>query len=61
VDDTLKGYQEFTPYLLEDDPYYSPNLTYTRIPKCVREARSYSERSAQIEARKQFYLNNPDI
>ena len=35
VEDILKGYQEFSPYLTQDDPFYNPNLTYSRIPKCA--------------------------
>ena len=56
VDDILKGYAEFAPYLLEDDPYFSPHLTYTRIPRCALQKISRSERLDQIEARKSFYL-----
>lgn len=56
IGDILKGYEEFAPYLLEDDPYFSPNLTYTRIPRCMLKASAHADRLAQIEARKQFYL-----
>ncbi|MDW7755091.1 MAG: glycosyltransferase family 2 protein [Brevefilum sp.] len=56
--DVLRGYEQMATYLTEEDPFFSPNLTYTRIPKCLLETRSADERQNQIEARKQFYLNS---
>ena len=53
--DALKGYEEFGSYLLEEDPFFNPNLTYTRIPKCMLRKRTEDERRTQIEARKNFY------
>jgi GT2 family glycosyltransferase len=55
VRDALKGYQELEPYLVEEDPFFSPNLTYTRIPKCTLEKQARDERMRQIESRKRFY------
>ena len=34
VKDILLGYEELGPWLKQDDPYFSPNLTYTPIPSC---------------------------
>lgn len=58
VDDVLRGYEQLETYLVEGDPFYSPNLTYTRIPKCVVDKHSEDERLRQIQARKSFYLKN---
>ncbi len=55
VSDALKGYEQLEPYLVEEDPFFSPNLTYTRIPKCAFERRARDERIRQIETRKRFY------
>jgi GT2 family glycosyltransferase len=56
VVDVLRGYDQMAAYLINEDPYFSPNLTYTRIPKCALEARSAETREKQIAARKSFYL-----
>ena len=58
VDDVLRGYEQLETYLVEGDPFYSPNLTYTRIPKCMVEKHSENQRLRQIQARKNFYLKN---
>lgn len=58
VQDALKGYQEFEDYLINDDPFFSPNLTYTRIPKCVLKHQTPEERKLKIETRKSFYLKS---
>lgn len=55
--DIQKGYQAFEPYLLRDDPFFSPNLTYTRIPKCAHSTHSEEERAEQIRQRKKFYFS----
>jgi O-antigen biosynthesis protein len=56
VADVLRGYEKMEKYLLEEDPYFSPNLTYTRIPKCLLRSKSTEERSQQIDERKKFYI-----
>jgi len=56
VDDALKGYESLGSYLINEDPYFSPNLTYSRIPKCVFKKRSRDDRERQIQARRNFYL-----
>ena len=58
VDDVLKGYEQLETYLVNDDPFFSPNLTYSRIPKCVLEKHSEEERLKRVQARKSFYLKN---
>jgi O-antigen biosynthesis protein len=58
VDDILRGYEQLETYLVEGDPFYSPNLTYSRIPKCMAEKLSEDERLRQIQARRSFYLKN---
>ena len=56
TEDVLKGLEDMKPYLEKGDPKFSPNLTYTRIPKCKLEKQSQKSRAEQIEIRKQFYL-----
>lgn len=56
LEDTLQGYKILEPYLVNDDPYFSQNLTYNRIPKCVSTFRTEDERKQQIAARKRFYF-----
>jgi O-antigen biosynthesis protein len=58
VDDILKGYQEFEPYLNQGDPFFNPNLTYSRIPKCFLAGNSTETRQKQIAQRQAFYKNN---
>jgi len=53
VGDVLRGFDKMRKYLLEDDPYFSPNLSYTRIPKFVDH--DQNDRLKQVNARKQFY------
>ena len=55
VTDVLRGYEQLEKYMVEGDPFFSPNLTYTRIPKCLIKKRSHDERQKQIAARKRFY------
>jgi GT2 family glycosyltransferase len=54
--DALKGLDAFKQYLIGGDPYYNPNLTYTRIPKSQLENISIECRKRQIEERKRFYF-----
>ncbi len=55
-EDVLKGLEDMKSYLETGDPNFSPNLTYTRIPKCALKKQSQKSRAEQIEKRKQFYL-----
>jgi O-antigen biosynthesis protein len=56
VTDVLRGYDQLETYMTDGDPLFSPNLTYTRIPKCDIKKRARDERKEQIAARKRFYL-----
>ena len=51
VKDILFGYKELSAYLAEDDPYFSPALTYTPIPRCDTSAPGVNLRLKKIEAR----------
>lgn len=55
VQDILYGYEKLQGYLINDDPYYSPNLTYTRIPRCSITEKSKSQKKEQIQTRIRFY------
>jgi GT2 family glycosyltransferase len=52
-EDILHAYEKLRPWLLNDDPYFSSNLTYTNIPKCQRNSLIANDRLAQIEVRRQ--------
>ncbi|MFN2303524.1 MAG: glycosyltransferase family 2 protein, partial [Anaerolineales bacterium] len=54
--DVVRGLDEMQRYLIKGDPYYSPNLTYTRIPKCAFNNTSEENRLVQIETRRDFYF-----
>lgn len=56
TEDVLKGLEDMKDYLETADPNFSPNLTYTRIPKCTLKKQSQKSRAEQIEIRKQYYL-----
>lgn len=55
VGDILRGYEQFEEYLTHPDPFFSPNLTYTRIPKCALKNSSVEDNRQQIEIRRAFY------
>jgi len=55
VTDVLRGYEKLENYMVAGDPFFSPNLTYTRIPRCVINKTSQDDRKKQITARKRFY------
>mgnify|MGYP001104650443 CR=1 FL=1 len=58
VEDILYGYTKLEKHLMKNDPYFSPNLTYTRIPRCNNKFSSDEDRIHQFEERKKFYFNN---
>jgi len=58
IDDTRKGYARLETYLINGDPYFSPNLTNSRIPKCVNDIENKENQKQRIAARKKYYLNN---
>jgi len=53
--DVLRGYKQMESALTNEDPYFSPNLSYTRIPKCVISEMTSEERVKMIELRKKFH------
>jgi len=55
VEDIQRGYDKLDPYLYDNDQYYSPNLSYTRIPQCIIPDKYTEERMKLIEERKNFY------
>jgi GT2 family glycosyltransferase len=55
IRDVLKGLTDFRKYLINEDPFFSPNLTYSRIPKCQLGRFSKDKRIDAIEERKKFY------
>jgi len=57
VDDILLGFEKMSQYMIQPDPFFSPNLSYSRIPKCELSSNTEDARKAQIETRKQFYLS----
>lgn len=58
--DILKGLEDMENVLIEGDPYYSPHLTLTRIPKCDLSPSSKESRKKQIDSRKAFYSNSKE-
>lgn len=53
-EDILRAYNQMQAGLSSEDPYFSPNLTYTRIPKCDLKGHSKEDREDQIKARRKF-------
>ena len=48
TEDVLKGLEDMKAYLETGDPNFSPNLTYTRIPKCAPNKQSQKSLIEQI-------------
>lgn len=59
VKDILLGYEELRPWLEVDDPYFSPNLTYTPIPRANDNPNAINERLLRIENRKRSLVSGP--
>ncbi len=53
--DILRGYQQMGSMLTNEDPFFSPNLSYTRIPRCILSTRTPEERENFIKLRKKFH------
>ncbi len=49
--DILRGYEQMDEWMMKDDPYFSPNLTYTPIPACYFDPDHLDHRIAHIKAR----------
>lgn len=56
--DILRGYNRIEPFLTAGDPFFSPSLTCSRIPKCVTKNFSKEDRIKQVDTRKNFYLKH---
>jgi hypothetical protein len=54
--DVLTGYTKMHTALTNEDPFFSPNLTYTRIPRCIKEKRTSDELIKLSELRRNFYF-----
>lgn len=52
--DILRGFDLFMEWIQKEDPYYSPNLTYTTIPMCRWGQGTINHRSAQIEEKRKY-------
>ncbi|MDW7753930.1 MAG: glycosyltransferase family 2 protein [Brevefilum sp.] len=53
-EDIIRSYQKMESALSKHDPYFSPNLTPARIPKCAVN-NSGNNREEQFKTRKKFY------
>ncbi|MPM14462.1 hypothetical protein SDC9_60825 [bioreactor metagenome] len=54
--DMLRGFDLLQEWVIHDDPYFSPNLTYTTIPACQLEYQDAETRLAVINERRKFLL-----
>jgi len=54
--DALRGFDKFQSYLIKGDPFFSPNLSYSRIPRCKFNINSEENLEQLLEERKMFYL-----
>ncbi len=60
IEDIKRAYNKHADHIEKHDPYFSPNLTYTRIPKITTRRTSEENRRQQIEERKKFYFSSKD-
>jgi O-antigen biosynthesis protein len=56
--DLLLGYELLGPWIQNDDPYFSPNVTYSNIPVCRTKNEDFSQRFNSINQRKKYLLKN---
>ena len=56
IKDIARAYEQWEEWLLLDDPYFSPNLTYMNIPRCQLESTDPSERYRRVIARRDMVL-----
>lgn len=52
--DILRGFDLFKEWFQKEDPYYSPNLTYTTIPMCNWNQGTINQRSKQITEKRKI-------
>jgi len=55
IEDIRRGYDKLETYLQTGDQYYSPNLSYTRIPRCINPKNNSDERMIRVKERRAFY------
>ena len=58
--DLLRGFDVLGEWISKEDPYFSPNLTYTTIPICQFGDNEINKRLEQIAQRKK-YIQGSDI
>lgn len=56
IKDIARAYEQWEEWLQHDDPYFSPNLTYTNIPQCQLESMDPNERYQRVVARRDMVL-----
>jgi GT2 family glycosyltransferase len=54
--DIVRGYEKLEDWLLHDDPYFSPNLTYTTIPRCQLKPYGEDKRMEFLRPRRDVIL-----
>lgn len=55
--DLLRGFDVLSEWISKEDPYFSPNLTYTTIPMCHFGDGQINKRLEQITERKKYIPN----
>jgi GT2 family glycosyltransferase len=56
IKDIARAYEQWEEWLQHDDPYFSPNLTYTNIPQCQLESMDPKARYQRVVARRDMVL-----
>jgi GT2 family glycosyltransferase len=54
--DLIRGYDVLNEWISKEDPYFSPNLTYTPIPLCQFNNNEINHRLEKINERKKYLL-----
>jgi hypothetical protein len=52
LNDILRGFETMEGWLYSDDPNFSPNLTYTPVPRCLPVPGQPNNRIQQIQSRR---------
>jgi GT2 family glycosyltransferase len=56
INDLARAYDHLEEWLRKDDPYFSPNLTYTTIPRCQLGPADQNDRFKRMETRREMIL-----
>ena len=56
IKDIARAYEQLEEWLRHDDPYFSPNLTYTTIPQCQLEPLDHNDRYQRVKATRDMVL-----